>query len=85
MSAVYRWFHPPPPLQVSVINLLASLPPFLLFVPCYFLGVYFYAERIILSSIVIWWPAVALAVLQITLLSFYYLHVLSGSDSVSKT
>lgn len=81
MSAVYR-FHP---LQVSVINLFASLPPFLLFVPHYFLGVYFYAERIILSSIVIWWPVAALGVLQVTLLPFYNLHVVSGSDSVSKT
>lgn len=85
MSAVYRLFHPLPSLQVSVINLFVSLPPFLLFMPHYFCGAYFYAERIILSSIVIWWSVVALAVLQMTLPSFYNLHVVSGSDSVSKT
>lgn len=51
-----------PPFQVSVVNVFASLPPFPLFVPCYCSEVYFYAERTILSSIVIWWPVVVLAV-----------------------
>lgn len=72
---------------MSVTNLFASLPPFLLFVPRLFLGGIFLCREnnSFQYCIVIWWPVVALAVLQITLLSFYDLHVVSGGDSVSKT